>query len=78
MSTRVIWDRRSRSNQLQPVLTTNAVANNDLAFERRQLVDNDYQLIIGNTGLDRFELFVIAPIITVISTIMLVNFVSGL
>ena len=75
MATRVIWDRRSRSNQLQPILANN---NSSLEFERRQLVDNDYKLIIGNTGLDRFELFIIAPIITVISVMMLVHFLVGL
>lgn len=71
MAKRMFWDRRSGVDRRQ---ITNPSDYNRRTIDRRQIPDNDYLLVIGNSGLDSFELMVLVPIVAVISAMMLGNF----
>ncbi len=49
---------------------------NRRTLDRRHSPSNDYLLIMGNGGLDSFELLIIVPIITVISAVMLGSYLG--
>ena len=68
MNKRVSLNRRSGSDRRE--LYNSAYDSRRIA-DRRQVPNNDFALIIGNDGLDRFELIVIVPIVILMSAVML-------
>ena len=68
MSKRVFLNRRSGKDRRQRY---NSAYDSRRIMDRRQIPNNDLVLIIGNDGLDRFELVAIVPILTLMSAVML-------
>ena len=68
MSKRVFLNRRSGKDRRQ---LYNSAYDSRRIMDRRQIPNNDLVLIIGNDGLDRFELVAIVPILTLMSAVML-------
>ena len=75
MSKNVFWNRRAGGDRRQ--LFNSAYASRRV-MDRRQLPNNDLILVIGNNGLDRFELLAMIPIITLMSVVMLTAYFSSL
>ena len=75
MSKNVFWNRRAGIDRRE--LYNSAYASRRV-MDRRQLPNNDLILVIGNNGLDRFELLAMIPIITLMSAVMLTAYFSSI
>lgn len=74
MAKYVFWDRRSGVDRRQ---FNHEEVEQRRAGDRRQAPCNDYLLIIGASGLDSFELLILAPIITVLLAMMAGSYLGG-
>lgn len=74
MAAYIFLDRRSGVDRRH---TQSPTEHERRSVDRRHLPNNHYLLIVGNSGLDSFELLVIMPIITVISAMMLGSFLGS-
>ncbi len=67
MNKTVFLNRRSGTDRRQ---LYNSAYDSRRVMDRRQIPNNDLALIIGNDGLDRFELLAIVPIIVLMTAVM--------
>ena len=68
MGKKVFFNRRSGKDRRQ---LYNSAYQSRRVMDRRQIPNNDLALIIGNDGLDRFELLAIVPILALTAAVML-------
>ena len=78
----VFWNRRSGADRRQiEYLERSSDTQKDgrrQGIDRRLTPNNDYLLIIGDRGLDAFELLIIVPLVTVLSATVVGSFVGGI
>lgn len=75
MSTMVFLNRRSGYDRR---LLDYGNSGDRRIIDRRKSIDNGYLLVVGNTGLDRFNLFVTMPLVSVLMLSFLANYLNTL
>ncbi|MGK0499152.1 MAG: hypothetical protein ACJAYG_000784 [Oceanicoccus sp.] len=74
MDKKVFWNRRSGFDRR---LSYGGTDINRRTVERRDAPNNDFLLILGNNGLDSFELLAIVPIISLLTAMMVGSYIGG-